>query len=445
MRYVAALILCASFFMPSVADAARLWTSGIELNDALIEFGDTSGTVSVSTTQVRTGTYALRSNPTTARGDADINLGTGIEGADVYARFYLYIASTPSANTPIFEFTNDSAYTICGLQLKTDRTLQLYVYTDTGTPSTAANHVGSPSTALSTDTWYRIEVACNRTAGGNPTSASARIDGTQFASGSKTVNSGSNGIRRVFFGVDVTGWGQTATADLYFDDIAINDTSGASQTSFPGSGRVAISRPNAVGDNQPDSCNDIACSGGGTGGYLQIDETTPDNSTSFIDLDTATSIGDFGMQNASTIGIDSYDTVSLVDIGIALREELSAATLYTPRIKSASGGTVLSLTAADAGNTTWRLNPTGTTEYSNRLVSYTDPTTGIAWTPTGTNSIDNMQAGVASTDADDIDVTMIYAYVEFVDGSAVGTEKMRARLNGGRVKISGGRIKLQSN
>lgn len=431
--------------IPISADAARLWTSGLELNDALTEFGDTSGTVSVSTTQVRTGTYALRSNPTTARGDADINFGTGIEGADVYARFYLYIASAPNADTPIFEFTNSSGHSICGLQLKTDRTLQLYVYTDTGTPSSAANHIGSPSSVLSTATWYRIEVSCNRAAGGNPTTSAARIDGTQFASGSKTVNGGSGGIQRYYFGVDVTGWGQTATADLYFDDIAINDTTGSAQTSFPGSGRVAISRPNAQGDNNPDGCNETTCGGGIANAYLELDEITPDTST-FIDLDSAASIGDFGMQNASTIGIDSYDTVTLIDVGIAIEEEVSTATLYAPRIKSTSGGTVSSPSAADVGDTAWRINPTGLTEYTNRLVSYTDPTTSVAWTPTGINSVDSMQVGVASTDADDINVSALWAYVEFVDGSpAVVNAIMRGVLKNAVFKLSGGRFILRSN
>ncbi|MEK7071553.1 MAG: hypothetical protein AAB943_01290, partial [Patescibacteria group bacterium] len=49
------------------------------------------------------------------------------------------------------------------------------------------------------------------------------------------------------------------------------------------------------------------------------------------------------------------------------------------------------------------------------LTSYTDPTTTVAWTVTGTNSLANMQVGVTAIDADpDMNITSISAVVEYV-------------------------------
>lgn len=87
------------------------------------------------------------------------------------------------------------------------------------------------------------------------------------------------------------------------------------------------------------------------------------------------------------------------------------------RVKSTSGGTVTSTAAADAGNATARTNPNGTTAFGRPLISETDPTTGSVWTPTGTNSIDNMQIGASNVDADstpDLWVLTMAAMIEYV-------------------------------
>lgn len=427
---------------PASVHAARLWSSGFELNSLTVELSSGSGTRSISSAQARTGTYAFRSSPASAAGyQAAVFLGTGLADQNVYARFYLYIASMPLAGTPIFEVTNSSGFTICGFLLKTDGTVQLYSFTGSGDPNSVANQIGSPSPALSTGGWYRLEVECQQQSDDDVVAA-ARLDGTQFASGTKAGNN-TDGIWAVYMGVDVTGWGLTTTADLYFDDVAVNDTSGTAQTSWPGTGKLAISRPNVGGDTNPDGCNNTSPCGTPANAYLELDEVTPDDATSFIDLDTTNAIGDFGMQDSSALGIDSYDTVSLIDVGYRAREEASIATQFKTRLKSTSGGSVDESTQVDLGDTNWRTNQSATTAFINRHVSYLDPTTGIAWTPTGTNSLDNMQLGVTITDADDVDVSALWAYVEYVDGVAPSTSIRRGLLNSGKtLRIFGGGLRI---
>lgn len=440
MKYVITLVLAFVVLLPTPAGAARLWSAGWELNGDQIENSNAFDvSVAVSSAQARTGTYSLRVNPTNASAfmahdfvSTDIGVG--------YGRFYLYIVNAPSANTSVMEFTNKgSDTTVCGLTLSTTGTLQLY----TDDPG---NTIGAASMALSTNTWYRIEVLCDSSVGGTFT-ATARIDGTQFATGSfDNGGEAANQVGRIELGVDAGNWLNTASADLYFDDIAVNDTSGTVQTNWAGEGKLVVSRPNAAGDSNPDGCNNTSPCGTPANAYLEIDETTPDDATTFIDFDTAIN-ADFNMQDSSTVGIDSYDTVTLIDVGYRAREEVAAATSMTPRIKSASGGTTSTLTAVDLGNTTWRTNQSGATTLINRFVSYVDPTTSSAWTPTGTNSVDNMQVGAGmTTGTADFDVSALWAYVEYVDGSPPGaSEKMRARVAGGRIKVQGGRFILRSN
>lgn len=388
---------------------ARLWMCGFE-NQSVTAGHETTaimGAPSISTTTKRSGNASMRCNAT-----ADIETGVtntiGTTVDRVWIRAYIYIASLPSILSVIM-FANDSGGgTTSAIALTTSGTLQLWSFENT---LTTFEQKGSSSAALSLNTWYRVELSADTST--NTWSFTARLDGTQFASAS--VSAGLTADTDLI-DIGVIGFSDlpnltaaAVNADIYVDDIAVNDNTGSAQTSFPGEGSIVHARPTAAGDNAADS-----------GTFADVDDVTPDDATTLIHLDNTTSIADYNMTDSSTLGIDSYDTITLVQVGVRLREEVSTTTSYQLRIKSASGGTTSTSTASDAGNTTFRTNPSGTTALVHRLVSYTDPTTGSAWTPTGTNSIDNMQVGVASLDADNIDVTQLWAAIEYVDGSPPG-------------------------
>ena len=427
-------ILLVLLAAPDTADAARLWTSGIEQGTVVIdsEFDDVTGTGhSVSTTNVRSGTYSLRTNPTVDQSFVEMYPVTPEIGV-AYVRVYLYIASAPNTPTSMLEVNRfENITTVCGLQLNTNRTLQ--VYADGIDPG---DLIGNVSPTLALNTWHRVELLCDSSVVGTFTAA-GRLDGTQFASGS--MNNGgeaANQVGGITFGVDAGSWGRTATADLYFDDIAMNSTSGGAQTSWPGSGRIVHLRPNAQGDSDPSGCNNTTPCGVPANSYQNIDEVAPNDGTDFIDIDTAIS-ADWNMDNASARGIQPLDTITLVDVGYDAEEEVLATSAMTPRIKSASGGTVSTITAVTLSHTVWNINEDGTNNYVNRFVSYTDPTTGIAWTPTGTNSLDNMQLGVEmTTGTADFDISTLWAAVEYVDNIK------RVQLKSGRIKVQGARLKL---
>lgn len=375
---------------------ARLYTCGFELNQAshlgaATEYNSlSSGAVGASSTVKRTGTYGL-----VASGSSGFMTHLyQAEGTsnNHYFRFYLYIDSSVGADaTAIALFRSTTSGNLCSIRLNTNNTLELW------NEQTAAQ-LGSDSSALSADTWYRIELEYRRSA----SSAHAYIDGSQFATGTIANDLTTSSIR--------LGLIDDSTGTLYFDDVAVNDSTGTAQTGLPGAGSIVHAHPTGAGDNAATA-----------GTSAEIDEVAPDDSaTDRIQLDDTTTIADYAMTDSATLGIGSSDTISLVEVGVRIKEETSTTTSYNLRIKSASGGTTTSSGATDAGNTTYRTNPTGTTAFSHRLVSYLDPTTGVAWTPTGTNSIDSMQVGVRSNDADDIWVSTLWATIEYVPSAGGG-------------------------
>jgi len=95
------------------------------------------------------------------------------------------------------------------------------------------------SAALSLNTWYLLELECKVvTGGGAASTVRARINGVQFAS-STTTNAGSVAPTRLEFGINFT----SATTVIYVDDVALNDSTGGSQNTYAGAGRVALLLP----------------------------------------------------------------------------------------------------------------------------------------------------------------------------------------------------------
>lgn len=387
---------------------ARIYNIGFELNSVSngmeanpIIWNINSGSPSVQSTVKRSGTYAMK---VASSGLGDYVYLTLSANSKQHLRFYLRIETATNQDCQIGVITDNTGASIGSIYLTSSNTLKL-MYNNGGTMTL----IGSASSALSANTWYRVELKVDDSGGSSSTIVEGKLDGTTFATrtGSVTLGNGVSGG----FGV----WGMdpvntlSSTGTIYFDDVAINDGSGSNQNGYPGDGKLVLALPNAAGDNNPTA-----------GDYSMINEIPPSNTatpgSTIIELDTTTSIGDFNVTSSSNLGIGASDTITLVGVLARVQEETAGTSNYALRIKSASGGTVSETSLFDAGDTTARTNPTGTgTTGHNPLMSYTDPTTGSAWTPTGTNSIDNMQIGVKTTDGSpDTWVLWMGAYIEYV-------------------------------
>ena len=427
-----ALLVAFVLTLPSYADAARVWSSGCELqtpnqNDGADAEWNATGSqgsaFTISTSVFHSGLASCRFAVTSGSYEIMFQDFADNSSAPWYMRAYVYFDAAPSSNSQFMVMSNSDDEGAIGIG--TDMTLRLYGDDMTTVQATAAS-------ALSTGTWYRIEWFFE--AGG---SSIVRVDGTEVLNDATNDGDAAGDLLLGPIGINFGGTTQT----IYFDDVAINSDLGAAQTSWPGAGNIIHLQADSAGDNN-------GCS---AGTYADVDEVIPDGDTSFcvLDADTGGDILDVNAESSSSGGVDSYDTVTLVQVGVRERQVSAAAATWELRLKSASGGTTSTGTATSHNDTTYKtngdLNPATPGNYT--LTSYTDPTTGIAWTPTGTNSLDNMQYGINCTDCNpDTRVTTLWALVEYVDGAAPGaTEKMRARINGGRLKVQGGRFKLQSN
>jgi len=317
---------------------ARLWTCGAELQTATanIEFtAIVTNAPAIETTIKRSGNAAFRiANASATEGIRQLH--TAVQGS-YFFRMYLYIVAMPTATKFIAGFSITGTYKVA-LRLTSAGNLQLYNNEDSA-------QVGSNSSALSAGTWYRVEMACNSTTLAS-TAVSARIDGTEFASGTIDITATPTSVMFA----ETTG---DATLDYIVDDLAINDNSGSFQNSFPGEGEVIVLRPSAVGDVAT-----WARGGTDTGAnWSQVSEVPPDT-VSWIEENTNNANAelcsdDFNL-GATPAAMASDDVINVVQVGCYAG--VDSATGADPDIalgiKAASGGTIEESASLDVNSTT---------------------------------------------------------------------------------------------
>lgn len=369
---------------------ARLWSSGFELNSltANVEFTSVTGSPTIQTSIVRSGTYAMRSNPTGATAFVEYTYGSSNSVA-AYVRFFIYIATATDALDKIFQFGGSSpGIDEVSIRMNSDRTLELW--NDAGVGS----QLGSNSDALNTDQWHMIEVFWDASSG---TSTEARLDGVSFASGNATGSAA--GVVFAKFGC-VT----TTTADLYFDDIAINDDSGSFQNSWPGEGGIIHLRPNAAGDDEQWVFD-----------YDRIDEVTPDDGSTFIAHNILNQTAEFNL-DATPTDLASDATVNVVQVGTRFHGSASSSNAsFVLRIKATSGGTVEESSAITPPNTTWVTNAIAAPRNYHMTLYDLPGSSTDAWTKT---TLDTAQIGVriSTQNTNNVDISTMWLLVDYTAG-----------------------------
>lgn len=376
---------------------ARLWQGGAELNSATdgVEVSTNSGTMSISSTTVRSGTYSWRTNPSASTGFFRHNIYTSNSSTTGYFRAYARIATLPGTTIQFLRFSNISNASMGRIDMTSTGALQLK----------GANgvQIGSNSSALNTGQWYKIELKLD--ASSSPGSLDARIDGTSFASG---ANSSQGNWARILWGI-VT---PNTTADFFFDDVALNDTSGSSQTSWPGDEKIIHLLPNAAGDS-----NGFLAQVGGTAGstnnFTRVNEVTPDDATSY---NGSALLNAEDLFNMGASGIQSYDTVNVVMVGARIADLVSAdaTAAFKLEIEKTSGGTKAQSGTIIPNSTTWGTNA-GADPRTYPLITYADPD-GSAWT---NSTLDSMQAGYiqTATNVQTIAISTVWASVAYTPGT----------------------------
>ena len=374
---------------------ARLWSSGAELNsttlEGAVESGNTHPTISISV--VHSGVYAYKHDFVSTFSSLMIyTFSSGIK--KVYARIYFYVTANPPAQCYLLDIIGNSG--LASILLQTDGTLQLH-------EEKSFTQVGNASSAISLNAWNYIELFVDTT---TITSSilTARLNGSQFATG--TFNLTNQGdAQKLEWGPSLYASG---TYTVYTDDIAINDSTGSFQNSYPGEGKIIHLRPNAAGDSTqwtPDSGSN----------YARVNEVTPDDATSLV-ADSV--LNDSDLYNCDDSGIGASDTVNVVQVGVRFRNDVADATTnFKVQIEKASGGTISQSSAITPNSTTWKTNATAVPN-NYPLTLYQDPDSSN-WTQ---STLDSMQIGVQSSliGVNKNQVSTIWALVDYTP-SAGGT------------------------
>src|SRR5262245_17483984 len=219
---------------------ARLHTCGFEGRDVVATGTGLDGVsrvgsagMSVDTATVRSGAAALKLD--SGAGNIATNAGfnaTIALPATLYGRAYLRFTSLPGSTVPVARFVGTG--NAASARLSSGGKLQLF-------NDVAGTQIGSDSAAtLTTGVWYRIELSL-LSASGTADAVELRLDGTTVASGSGLAL---NDATTVGF---AAGWVAAPGANLvsHLDDYALNDSTGASQNSWPGDGKVVALLPTA--------------------------------------------------------------------------------------------------------------------------------------------------------------------------------------------------------
>lgn len=399
---------------------ARLFSTGFELGSGNIEFnGDINGSLNVQTSTVRSGTYAFRVNNLVSGAQKRVThqFVSSNNNGPFWFRFYFRLTTAPTADNQIMNYRNSSGVRIVFIVLNSSGALELW---------DEDGQIGSDSAALTTNTWYRIEVKVDATGGASADTAEAKIDGTTFATSS--TRDFSTGVFNFCLGGNLNAEAQTQ-ADWYFDDCCVNDSSGSFQNSYPGEGEIIHLRPNGVGDNSD-----------WTGDYTAIDEVTPDDATTVISSNTNNQIEDVTIDDTPA-ALESTDTINCVQVGVHSR--LDDATGADPNfvVRISYGGTAeesANLSPTSTVWTTWKpqspRNPA--------LTLYDLPGASVvAWTKA---TLDTAQIGVREsvTDTHNVQVSTLWLLVDHKPGEAgaagmshavLGNEELHGAIFGGQV------------
>lgn len=396
MKYL--LFLAFIFLLPHSADAGRLWHSSAEMRS--VDDGDEvafhSGVglnLVASTSYSGTRSWEIKDRGTSSFLRQD--LYSTNQSAHVYmaARIYIVDYPTVSDTYQVIRFSNVSNTLKANIRMSTTGQLTLR--------NSANGTVGTTSAALSLNQWYCVEL---RLDGSTPTNAiEGRIDGVTFAVGDN--NATSTWGRAVWGGIVVS------TSSIYYDDIRINDSSGTDQNSWPGcDSKLMHLRPNAAGDNN--AWYDQATTTGTTDNYNLVNEFDP-NITNYV-MSSTTNQRD--MYNVEDTGLDAYDTINVVTVGIRHANLVSASAVTTvrARIIKTSGGT--GIQGDNIIPNTVTPSTDSVSGFRHTLVTYADPDSS-PWT---NSTLDSMQIGMTITAGSSVNISVstIWAYVDYIDGAA---------------------------
>lgn len=321
---------------------ARVDYEGFEDGNPSNFFSSTTGTVTASTTFARTGQYSVKMAGVSL---AVFQLLSSMSEAYLQIGNYMPTVGSPSTS-PFINMQNGSTQGI-RLQRSAGGVLQII-------KGGSATVLASSPIAYPLDVYHYVEIHIVVALAGTFT---VKQDGVQVINYSGDTRPGSN---TTITNVQLASGG----ADMYFDDIIWNDTTGLADNSWIGGEHVDVCLANLNGDTVDWTPN------GAASNYQCVDERPSDGDTSYVE--------------AAAAGLtDLYQHAAFSATGRTI-------TRVRPRLtaRGTAGGEQLKPIIKNSGGIDQGSTKTLTTSYA-RIVGTdytTNPATAAAWNESEVNS-----------------------------------------------------------
>jgi hypothetical protein len=310
---------------------------GLQSITAGMEWNGTTSTPTIETTVARTNGTALRIAPGATKQIQWSSYSTG-QGVKYY-RVYFYIHADP-VSTIAFVRLDNGANAKIGVRVNSSTVLQLFNEEDSA-------QIGSNSSALANDQWYRLELRVDDTTLSS-TSVEARV---YSASDEATLVWNPSGTANLAATVDRLSLRNANDAGLDFvcTDIVIVEGDATAPNTWAGQGSIVYLRPDG-NSGTPQWTRGGADSGAN---WSQVEETTPNDATDYVESNTNNQVDDYTLA-ATPAGVLSTDTINWVVPGarFAISNTTGADPDCVMRI-TAGGNTAESGNISGAGATTW--------------------------------------------------------------------------------------------
>lgn len=378
---------------------ARLYSCGFELNSNGVNFDihQSNGVIVVGSGTVRSGTYALHTTAlvsgTSQR--ASFRHVSSAGNGPYWGRGYLNVTTRPSADNSIIRLEASGI----PLRVALTSTGTLKLIDEIGT-------IGTSAGALTNGQWYRLEVLFDSTGGAGTHIAKLRVDGVEVVAATNRTFTNPT-IQQFGFGGNLNSETQTV-GDWWWDDIAINDSTGTAQNSYPGEGHIIHLLPTANGDANSGTARGGADSGAD---WSQINEVTPNDATNYIEMNTTTGVVWCNVTDASGLGLGGAYIIPFVAVGGRITIASAGTGNWFPSIKSQASGTTLDGTPVSLTSTSWFAHDDTSGSQQYKVTAYVDPQNGGSWTVA---KLDSMQIGAKTTDGSPATrITALWALVEY--------------------------------
>jgi len=352
-------------------DSADVEADGYGLLTELIAGNGNDPTLTIESSSGRNGGGALKVNPAT--GGVSPQVGTNFQGViianpspsagetyifGVAVKFDQLFNSTTVQNFAQVRSTGNN------VELILARTADGVLTVGFGTAAYTAHAAGG---SMSNGIWYYVE--CKFTLHATTGSVVVQLNGVEVINETNIDTLQTNNTPTSFC-LGMNNWESGDRGDIMFDDFYLCDNNGSTNNDFLGDVQVQTLTPDGNGNSSDWTGSDADS----TDNYLHVDESTPDDDTSYIEDNTSTNKDLFTYTATS-----NADTVyGVVVKSIAKKVDAGAANMY-----HVCRSNTTESDSSELGLSTSYLGVTSVYE--------TDPDTTAAWISSG---VDAAQFGV---------------------------------------------------